>query len=165
MFHISSKYCATYFCNISFCIFIHMIHIYKWRGVGTIYVFCKDIIELSMIYVMLNANAILKARYSAQSTCQAPAAVNSPLNLLYYSAHHHLELSEVQPRFILARFVNSGIQVDVLLRKGVPFVRPMQRISYFQNHKPYSYVNLQFNTLVFRADGTNESYMRYPCYF
>ena len=48
-----------------------MIHIYKWRGGGTIYVFCKDIIELSMIYVMLNANAnaILKARYSAQSTC------------------------------------------------------------------------------------------------
>ena len=56
--------------NISFCI-IHMIHIYKWRGGGTIYVFCNDIIELSMIYVMLNANAnaILKARYSAQSTC------------------------------------------------------------------------------------------------
>ena len=137
MFQISSTYCATYFCNISFCIFIHMIHIYKWRGGGTIYVFCKDIIELSMIYVMLNANAnaILKARYSAQSTCQAPAAVNSPLNLLYYSAHHHLELSEVQPRFILARFVNSGIQVDVLLRKGVPFVRPTLMLIY--DSRPY----------------------------
>ena len=34
MFHISSTDCATYFCNISFCILLHMIHIYKWTGGG-----------------------------------------------------------------------------------------------------------------------------------